>query len=231
MPVSRTSPGARSIRASGTYVRHPGSSVGSHASFNAALGRSTPLAPRDAAQHLARAWQEVFGEPAPSGGLASVWAQWALETGRGRWMYGNNFGGLKGRSPHGTSAVESTREGFGRSERRTRARFRTYRTVEEGARDYLRTLARDYPRAWAQARAGNPEAFAEALERAHYFSGDPRVYQRSIVSLAREFDASPKRAEANAPFEPSLAVTARRVSPAVFGVLRALTDGIFRHPA
>lgn len=143
--------------------------------------------PADAARHLTRAWREVFGQPPSPRTLSLLWAQWALETGRGQSMHGNNFGGLKGEAPGGGSAVSWTREGFGEGERRIRSRFRAYATPEEGARDYVRTLAERYPDAATAAAAGDAGAFVQALERGRYFTANPADYRRGIAALAHEF--------------------------------------------
>ena len=157
------------------------------ASFRSHLGRRTPLSPRDAAAELAGAWQDVLGEPAPAGGVAVLWAQWALETGRGASMVGHNFGGLKGHAPDGGSTVQWTHEGHGVGRRRIRDRFRAYDSARAGARDYVRTLAQRYPDALAQARQGNAAGFVDALARRHYFTADPAVYRHAVQGLAHQY--------------------------------------------
>lgn len=157
------------------------------ASFGDVVSRRTPLPPREAAEALGRAWQDVLGEPPPPGAVGVLWAQWALETGRGRAMVGFNFGNIKGAGPGGKSTVMATREGFGATEHGVRARFRAYDGVDEGARDYVRTLSDHYPGAITAARQGNAPAFVDALVRGRYFTADPVAYRRGVVGLAREF--------------------------------------------
>ncbi len=130
----------------------------------------------------------MFGKPAPPRAIAILWAQWALETGRGQSMHGHNFGGLKGKAPDGGSSVLETREGYGASEQTIRSRFRAYASPEAGARDYVETLAAKYPRALAGAAAGSPETFVRELERARYFTGDPNAYRRNVAALVHEFE-------------------------------------------
>lgn len=186
MAVDRVAPGG----APAAVGRSAGMRRTSGASFSAALDRKTPLSPRDAAQALSGAWQDVLGEPAPPGGVAVLWAQWALETGRGASMVGHNFGGLKGRAPGGGSTVQWTHEGHGGTRRRIRDRFRAYDSVQAGARDYVRTLAQRYPAALAQARQGNAAGFVDALARQHYFTADPAVYRHAIQGLAHQYRTS-----------------------------------------
>ncbi len=191
------------------------------ASFRAALGRGTPLAPREAAAQLASAWQDVLGEPAPPGGVAVLWAQWALETGRGQSMVGHNFGGLKGHAPGGGSTVQWTHEGHGESRRRVQGRFRAYASVQAGARDYVRTLATHFPQALAQARQGNAAGFVDALARRHYFTADPATYRHAVQRLAHEFST---RGPDSAP-----SVSVDEPGPWANGVIEELQRAAARH--
>lgn len=182
MAIDRVSPSGAPGPAA-PAVQRPRAGV----SFRSLLGRPTPLSPRDAAAELSRAWQAVLGERAPPGGIAVLWAQWALETGRGAAMVGYNFGGLKGQAPGGGSTVQWTHEGHGASLRRTRDRFRAYTSPRAGARDYVRTLAERYPEALAEARRGNAAGFVDALARRRYFTADPAAYRRGVQRLAYQY--------------------------------------------
>lgn len=185
MVVDRVS--RRGVAAPGAVQGRPGATAHPGPSFSAVLGRRTPLPPGDAARQLASAWHDVLGEPAPPGGVAVLWAQWALETGRGTDMVGNNFGGLKGHAPGGGSTVQWTHEGHGAGRRRIHDRFRAYASAQAGARDYVRTLAEHYPDALAQARQGNAGGFVDALARRHYFTADPAAYRRAVQGLAHQY--------------------------------------------
>ena len=149
--------------------------------------RPTPMTPRQAAEMLAWAWQEVTGRPAPANTVAVLWAHWALETARGERMVDHNFGGLKGRAPGGASSVVWTRESGKAGKTRVRARFRAYATAEDGARDYVRLLHARFNPAFVAASEGDAEGFVHALDDAGYFTEHPRVYGRAIRSLVREY--------------------------------------------
>jgi Mannosyl-glycoprotein endo-beta-N-acetylglucosaminidase len=153
----------------------------------AVLKRPTPMQPEQAAHELARAWRAVFGEPAPPGAVAVLWAQWALETGRGRWMVDFNFAGVKGKAPSGGSALCWTSEGSDDAAHRERDRFRAYRNAQAGARDYIALLARRYPGALERARDGDAEGFVQALARGGYFTAEPEAYLRALSSLSRQY--------------------------------------------
>ena len=164
-----------------------GAGARGHGSFRDALGARTPLSAERATRLLAEAWHHVLGERPSERTLALLWAHWALETGRGRLMRGNNFGGLKGEGPEGGSAVHPTREGRRPHQKLILSRFRAYPTAEAGARDYVRTLAERYPEALGAARSGSPRGFVAALAGRRYFTASAATYLRAIRSLAREF--------------------------------------------
>ena len=178
------------------------------------------MSARDAALHIAEAWRIELREPAAPRTVAVLWAQWALETGRGRSMVANNFGGLKGRAPTGAGVVCWTREGHAGAEVRIRSRFRAYASPLEGARDWIRTIARSYPGAIEAARSGDTADYVRALSARRYFTADPDDYQKAVTSLAREFVAR----------GPNGGGAARWVDPgpAVQGVLWALERAIAR---
>lgn len=148
--------------------------------------RPTPMAPEAAADHLAEAWKAVTGETANDRTLAVLWAQWALETGRGTAMLDNNFAGLKGRGPRGDSAVRWTWERSSGGVERLRRRFRAYGSPLEGARDYVVVLRDRFSEAFAAARAGDASNFARALARAGYHTADASEYERALRLLCRE---------------------------------------------
>lgn len=153
------------------------------------------LTPEVAARCLADAWHERHGVPLGSGGLGVLWAHWALETGRGQRMVGYNFGGIKGRSPHGASVRLWTREREGEQHRKVLRHFRAYASPEAGARDYLSLLATRYPKALRAAARGRVVDFVHALERGGYFTDDVQAYKRAVIGLYAEFVQGGRLAE------------------------------------
>jgi hypothetical protein len=164
-------------------------------SFRALTGARTPLDGNAASRHLAGAWQALFGEPIPESALHLLWAQWALETAHGRAMHGNNFAGIKARKG---GAVLSTTEGFGPERVRVRARFRTYSTPDEGARDHVTVIARNYPLALEALRRGDGIGFVAELERGGFFTGNPAAYLRGVERWAAVHTGSTEIARAEA---------------------------------
>ncbi len=166
------------------------------------LAAYTPMSEEDAARHIARAWHSIFKAAPPASTLSVLWAHWAHETARGQRMHAYNFAGLKGRGPSGASVVVWTREGDAPNDLVERS-FRAYRSPAEGARDYLRLLVTRYPSAVRAARDGNAYAFALALDRGGYFTGDSHVYTRALTSLSFECRRRGLAADLEAPSAPA----------------------------
>jgi hypothetical protein len=145
----------------------------------------TPMTSSEAHLHLHLAYRAVVGEAPDPRTLSLLLAQWALETGRGENMWGFNFGGIK--SSAGGAALD-TQESFGLRRQSVRQRFRTYRSAIEGARDYIQTLARNFPKAFAALHGGSAQEFVRALADSGYFTGDPKEYVHAITRLAVEFE-------------------------------------------
>lgn len=147
----------------------------------------TPMEEEEAALYLAAAWRSIFQMPIDDATLAILWSHWALETGRGQRMVKYNFAGLKGTAPAGGSVQLWTQEKEDEAAARVRRRFRAYSSPEEGARDYILLLKSRYPRALRAANRGSPIDFVRALEDGNYFTEDPDLYLRAVISLWREF--------------------------------------------
>jgi len=145
------------------------------------------MSPEDATRELASAWKRVTGEEATKQILSVLWAQWALETGRGRWMVDYNYAGLKGRAPDGGTGFWWTWEESKENPRRVRAQFRSYETAEHGALDYVSMLWVRYPKAITAARRGDAISFVLELDDGGFFTERPKHYVRSVASLALEF--------------------------------------------
>ena len=153
-------------------------------------GARTPLSGSEASRLLSHAWEQVHGQPPSAKTLSALWAQWALETGRGRAMRGYNFGGIKGTAPGGGSAVLKTHEGYGDHRVSIQSRFRAYATAEAGAVDYVRTLSERYPEATKAATNGDLHGFVAGLRKRGYFTADPSDYSRAIERLSAEHTRS-----------------------------------------
>ena len=143
----------------------------------------TPTARAEMRAALERAETRLTGH-APSHALLDlVTAQASLETGSGRSMYNFNFGGIKGTSPSGMTAVSGTHEWEGNTRYHTQAHFRAYGSLDEGAQDYLSLLHRRYGGAIAAAEMGDVDGFAHALKARGYFTGPEARYANDLRGL------------------------------------------------
>ena len=141
---------------------------------------------RDTAQNaLISGYTEHYGVAPNQETTNMLLAQWALETGHGKSMPKNNFGGLTGAAPTGGTANLATVEGHGATARNTTRNFRTYDTPEQGAADFVGVLKRRHQPAMDAAAAGDTRGFAAALKKSGYYSGDPEAYRKAVDSLYR----------------------------------------------
>ena len=139
----------------------------------------TPTARAEMRAALERAETRLTGHAL----LDLVTAQASLETGSGRSMYNFNFGGIKGTSPSGMTAVSGTHEWEGNTRYHTQAHFRAYGSLDEGAQDYLSLLHRRYGGAIAAAEMGDVDGFAHALKARGYFTGPEARYANDLRGL------------------------------------------------
>lgn len=120
-------------------------------------------------------------------------AQVSLETANGAQMYNFNFGGIKGVSPRGETANCMTHEVLDGQNVHISQGFRAYRSLDEGARDYVSVLQNRFPTALAQASAGDLSGFAHALKQAHYYTAPEQEYAAGLTATGQVggSDASP----------------------------------------
>ncbi len=132
---------------------------------------------------ITRAEQHLTGRTPSTSMVDLATAQACLETGCGRSMFNFNFGGIKGTSPSGMTAVSATHEWEGANRYRTQARFRAYSSLDEGAQDFLSLLHRRYAPAVAAAERGDVDGYAHALKQGGYFTGPEARYANDLRGL------------------------------------------------
>jgi flagellar protein FlgJ len=132
---------------------------------------------------LGRAWERARGAPPSARTLDVLTAHASLETARGSRMYNFNFGGIKGTSPSGLTTGAMTHEVIDGQRTSVRAFFRAYRSLDEGAEDFVGLLQRRYGSALDAAAAGDPDAYAHALKSRGYYTGDEDDYANTLRGL------------------------------------------------
>jgi hypothetical protein len=126
-----------------------------------------------------------------------LWAQYALETGRGSSCWCNNIGNLKVTRAQaeagtplfmlpGTWEIERGRRVVYEPPHE-QAWFRWFASLSEAMSHHLVFLAKRYAPAWDALRAGEPTEFATKLKSRGYYTGDEGIYAASLRHLQREF--------------------------------------------
>lgn len=133
---------------------------------------------------LGRAFESTTGRRPSETTLDVLSAQVSLETAHGDAMFNFNFGGIKGASPAGETANYMTREVIGGGEVRLQQGFRAYRSIDEGARDYVGVLRARFPHAFTRAVAGDLDGFAHALKESHYYTAAEGEYAAGLRAAA-----------------------------------------------
>lgn len=153
----------------------------------------TPITKAGFAEAVREAWFEASREA-----IGTLWAQYALETGRGNACWDNNIGNVKHVSGDGHDytmltdvweIIDGKKVIFQPPHPQTW--FRAYRTLGLGMEEHIAFLRKRYAAAWEHVEAGDPDAFARALKAHGYFTGDLGIYARSLVSLLAEWMHDP----------------------------------------
>jgi len=146
--------------------------------------RRTPASMADVKAALTRALESQTGGRPNSRTVDVLAAQVSLETAHGGSMYNFNFGGIKGSSPNGESANYMTREVENGRSVTLQQGFRAYRSLDDGARDYISVIRTRFPQAYQQALAGNVDGFAHALKQSHYYTAAEDQYAAGLRAAA-----------------------------------------------
>jgi hypothetical protein len=147
---------------------------------------------------LSRAYERVTGSKPKTATLDLLTAHASHETGRGQAMFNYNFGGLKGASPRGAIARYATREVENGQDRHIVDGFRAYRSLDEGAVDYVAFLQSHYAAALKAADGGNPDVFTAELKKRGYFTEELAPYAQSIRALVHDPTANGRAVTAGA---------------------------------
>lgn len=155
----------------------------------------------EAAYTLRKAWHRVYGKYPSNKSLAVLWAKSALETGRWKFIHCYNFGNIKKKWPTKYSpddghffcmyrcgeVLNGKHQIFEPPHPQTH--FRGYKTIEDGAEDYLRFVSQQtrYAKAWQKVIEGDPVGYSHELKVAGYYTADLKRYTARVVRLFNEF--------------------------------------------
>ena len=154
-----------------------------HGSAREVEPRKTSVSRADLKSAITNALTKLNGS-APSQNLVdTLTAQASLETASGQSMYNFNFGGIKGASPSGNTALLKTHEVLDGKDVVIKDGFRAYNSLDEGALDYVKTMRDRFGSALAPAAAGDTAGFAHALKKAGYYTASESDYAKGISRL------------------------------------------------
>ena len=146
----------------------------------------TQTTPATFCDALRAAWSLRFGELPSDRATALLWAQHALETGRGSSCYCWNVGNRKAR--YGEPYCELyTWEIIGGKRVDLVDKFAAFDSLQAGVADWLELFSRQhYSGALEAVRCGDAASYANALRLAGYYTASETDYARGLASLQRE---------------------------------------------
>ncbi len=156
--------------------------------------RITPSTAKEIATALVRAWRALWNETPPRQATLVLLAHGAFETGWWKAIHCYNLGHAKSVSGDGhcythfacSEVVSGKVVRFQPPPPATR--FRGFRTLAEGALDYLTLLRKRFSKAWPYVLAGDPVGFAKALKEQGYYTDTLSHYTAQVVAIFRKLD-------------------------------------------
>jgi flagellum-specific peptidoglycan hydrolase FlgJ len=125
--------------------------------------------------------------------LGVAWAHIALENGRGKETYNNNFGNLGATDAfEGKYYIRYLRERVQRNPdvwKYLRIKFRSYDTPADGARAYWKVLQDHYGTSLGYMDAGQPFEAAKRLNTGGYATALTEPYVMGVVQLYGEYNS------------------------------------------
>ncbi len=163
------------------------------------------------------AWLNLFNSPPKKESILCLMAQSALETGRWKSIHCYNFGNIKSGETDGRDytfytcnelmPLKMAQAYMAKSPATAKitavradgnawiwfypdhpaSRFRAFKTLNEGATDYLAFLQKKFKAAWSAILVGDPAGFSRALKAHGYYTADEAPYTKGLKSIFDEF--------------------------------------------
>ncbi|AKU96991.1 hypothetical protein AKJ09_03655 [Labilithrix luteola] len=157
--------------------------------------KRTPFTTRDYARAVITAWRRLLATMPTKAAVGCLWAQYALETGRGAACWNNNIGNVKHAAgdgfnyimlPNTWEVVNGVRVTFQPPHPATW--FRAFDTLESAMTEHLRLLKeKRYASSWPAIEAGDPDGFARALKAKGYYTAPVEDYAKGLRTFHAEF--------------------------------------------
>jgi hypothetical protein len=141
------------------------------------------------------AWTGMFGSAPNADSVRVLCAQWALETGWGKYMHCYNIGNSKKVDGDGRDYVyyrcnELLNGKWVWFDPKDRAScFRAFSTLQDGVADYVKMVNKNFAGAWPAVIAGDPDQYVRQAKAQGYFTaplgdpGDPKTYLGAVISI------------------------------------------------
>jgi hypothetical protein len=154
---------------------------------------STALSEDELAFYLRQAWKEIYETDATKSQLCILWCHTSLETGRGKFIYNNNFGNIKRREGQPYTSYKCNEILNGKAQwfepYHPQTFFQSWDSAVEGAKAYLQFLNKKrYQPALESLKAGNVYKYCAKLKEGGYFTADLNYYTNLMVKLSKSFD-------------------------------------------
>jgi len=175
--------------------------------------QKTPSTKEELLEALWRAWLHLFGEPPKKESIWILMAQWALETGWGKYCHNYNLGNVKSSNGDGydytyfaCNEILKTAQAQAYAAKspdtakitvyrkdgtaiiwfypdHPGCRFRAFHTLLEGATDHISIVHKRFSKAWPAVIAGNPAQYSHMLRQQGYYTADESSYTKTLVSV------------------------------------------------
>jgi len=154
---------------------------------------STSLTEDELAYYLRRAWSELYGYNPTKEQLSILWCHTSLETGRGKFIYNNNYGNIKKREGQTYTSYKCNEILNGKPQwfepYHPQTFFQSWDSATEGAKAYLQFLKKPrYAAALSALIEGNISKYCAKLKEGGYFTADLNYYTNLMLKLSKSFD-------------------------------------------
>ena len=159
---------------------------------NVAVVRTT-FTLKDYCRAVLRAWKALCGVFPTKEAVGCLWAQYALETGKGEFCWNSNIGNVKYTPGHDYMMLRGTweilsgkRVVFEPPHRATW--FNAYASLDDAMGEHLRLLKSGrYASSWSAIEAGQPGEFAVRLKMRGYYTAPVEDYAKGLRAHHQDF--------------------------------------------
>ena len=163
----------------------------------------TKLSTKEAIEALLYGWNTVVNTCPDKASIGILVAQWAFETGWGKFCWNYNLGNHRTYDGYEGKAIElASADEYIKGKRViVGGYFQAFDTKEEGGLSHVKLLSQNprYQAGWKVLNENpDPIAFVSAIKRAGYFTGDETTYAKGVASITQSvlglmsWDCEPK---------------------------------------